>query len=1113
MIVLLTLGEGSQLVNAVTEETTSSTTAKEEVLPAQGTVDSSEKTVTSSSEVAEEETTSSSEEATTESTTETSEETEKKKEKSKATRASSDPVTFNDPELEKWIRGTLNYPYGINLGLADTDPVTEEHMEKITELKRGLNGSGHEPLSDLSGLEYASNLEKIDFIADVLYPVVQDEDKFTALPTEFKKLTKLKSLNFHRGVLNNIDALKDHPSLEVFLAVENELTSLEGLSGCKELTKININGSANSSYHQNGGIQNFKGLEECTKLKEIYFRKYNEDQGPTLTNIGTAESSYVGYGLQSLEGLNCAGSLETLDLEGHPGLHTLDGLQGYTKMTTLKIIGAYSYNGRRREYDNPGTNEIDFDPAVHTPMYNKRGLRGANALDALANCSSLETVDLNGHAIEDISPLANKPSIKTLDLKLNLLETIQPLLTTNKLVKLNVSHNLLTNLSGLKNTDTLEELDCSMQNAGADQIQINYGAKHYLRGLLDDVTDINSTSLKIFYCYNNRLDNLDSLKNASNLEKLSAYNNKLSDIKGDLDGCVSLDTVSLNNNKFVNFKDTGLGDSKDSLKYLYLNDQGLDYRTSDIGGNDYAILEGLDGLQEFTILEHLNLNTNIIADSEMKYIPVCIKYLYIRDNELASKAFETFDHNKFTRLESIDARYNHISDIRPLEAFTNPISVDISFQDITVPKHGGKIEKKADPNVGLEVDILKSDKGTGLSYTKVTGAGAATFDVKAGTSILDVTDSNYDLEGKRVVPTFEYSDTDANFSSFKFGGVIRFDVDYEISTEAQVDLVPTDINGDEITEIPQGGIIYWRAKVKSKDARYLMKPDFKHHLQYSPHALLDPYVEPVDAKASEYVQGARVEIDKTYVPTPSGIWSQVDALHNMINSSKVADITVVTKVNDNASPGDTANLYFNVAGKNFKLVGATKTVLIKASTPEVLTLSAPKRFDFGKGNEASKSAKTYCLSTKGHTADEQSKGFKVRVTDTMQTSKRVDWEVVAKLSDLNNSKGTALKNASASPKLSLSDITLAKITDPGGAETETPIAHGSPNNPTWEQSIELTAGGPSVTLSEAAKADGSGTWDYKIPFDKVKLEVPSNVNDQAGYTFNGKVTWTLDDTL
>lgn len=1109
MIVLLALGEGSQLVNAVTEETTSSTAANEKVLPAQDAVDSTEKTTTSSSEVAKEETSSSSEEATTESTKETSEETEKKKEKSKATRGATDPVNIPDPELNKWIRATLNNPYGLNLGLPDSDPVTEELMEKLTELTRGTNGSGLAAISDLTGLEYAVNLVKLDFYGTVTY---HEEDKFTALPSGFKNLTKLEELKFFWGELNDIDALKNHPNLKVFHAQQNNLTSLEGLTGCKELLEVNIDGSDNSTYAQNGGVKNFKGLESATKLKSLSFKKFDEQTGDTARKLSEAEHSYDGYGLQSLEGLNCSGSLETLNLKGHPGLHTLDGLENYTSLTTLKVVGAANYNGRGPQYENPGSiTDGDFDPAIYTPTFYKRGLRGGSALNALSNCTSLTDVDLNGHAIEDISPLANKPSIKSLNLKRNLLETIQPLKSTNKIVILDVSNNLLSNLSGIENTDTLEELDCSMQNAGARDVQIYSGSRHLIRGLLSDVSAINPASLKKLYCYSNRLKKLDSLKNASNLTYLSAYNNELSDIKGNLAGCVSLETANLSNNKFVNFADTGLEDSKNSLTYLYLKEQGIHQMTSDVRSNTDALLESLSGLKQFTVLEHLNISSNIITDEEMQYIPVCLMTLYANNNELQDKAFETFKPSDFTRLGFISATHNHISDITPLEAFTNSMKVDFTAQDITVPKHGGVVTEKTSPNVGFEVDVLKSDKGTGLAFTKPIGTKGATFDVKAGTNVLDITDSNYDLFNTTPVVKFEYTGNTSAFSSFVFSGNIRFVATYDIATTAGLKLVPTDINGVELTEIPQGGLIYWRATVDSDNANFLMKPNFAHHLQYTEHDIFTSYSLAADTQATEYVDGVRVEINGTRVATPSGFWGQKDELDNKINKTNVAKITIVTKVRDDATPGTTANMYFNFTGKNFTQTKDTKTVLIKAKAPEVINLSVPDRFDFGKGNEATKKAKIYKPDAKAYSAKEQTDGFNVRVTDTRQGASRTDWKVVAQLSDLTNSKSTALKAGSVAPTLSLRDISLYKMDL--GAGTETSIAHGSTGNPTWDQDILLTAGGSSVKVTNAQSANGEGVWDYRIPFDKVELTVPANVNEQAGYTFKGKLTWTLDNTL
>lgn len=1105
-IALLALGEGASFAYAVTEETTTTTTANEKVLKTQEIETSSGENVTSSSEEVVEETTSSSE-AATESSTEVSEEKEEQKEKSKATRGAADPVNIPDNNLYQIIREILNRPTGYNQGIPDGTAITEAQMEMLTQINR----TGVSTLLDtavignLEGIQYATNLESLVLNGKSV------DDTFTSLPTGFSNLKKLKTLKFSDGLLKNIDELKDHPALETFSAVQNELDSLSGLSGCKELKYLNIDGSQNSSYGQNSGIQNFKGLEASTKLREIYFRKYDEQR--SATEVGNPEPTYVGKGLQSLEGLNCANSLETLELTGHPGLHTLDGLENYKELKTLRVLGAANFNGRDHYYTNPGgASGRDFDPLQHTPTYHKRGLRGSNALDALSNCTALETVNLSENAIEDITSLSGKTLIKELSLSVNLIQTLNPLTTTDNLIKLYADHNLLTNLSGLENANKLEHLNVSAQNAGAYQYQPDMSVginRIVLRGLLEDISALNPTSLVEFDSSCNRLKDLDVLKTASKLKKLSAYNNRLSDIKGDLAGCSNLESVDFNNNHFVTFKDMGLEGAHDSLKTLNMDQQGLDAWIYGNYQNENAVLVSLEGLDKFTIVEFISMETNQIKDSEMKYIPKCIEDLRIGHNELQDKAFSTFTPTDYSRLTSIFGSHNHISDITPLEKFTTLSRVYFPSQMISVPKHGGTVTKKTSP-VGFEVDVLKSDYGVGLNFDKYSGWGPTTPTVKPGTNILDVDDPDYYLEGRSPASEFTYTSNSA-LSGLTFNGKVFFNADYGIATEAVVELVPTDIDGNEITEIAQGGVIYWRATVKSKDAKYLMKPDFKHHLQYSPHALLDPYVEPLDTQAIEYVKGARVEIDGSYVATPSGIWSQVGALDSLINDSKVANITIVTKVADAATPGHTANMYFNVEGKNFKLVGATKKVTIKSSGPQELKMTVPERFDFGKRNGATQRAKIYTPDAKSHSAKEQTDGFNVRVTDSRKTTNRTDWEVVAQLSDLTNSKSNTLKAGSVAPTLSLKDISLYKMDLTAG--TETSIVHGSSGNPIWDKNIELTAGGSSVPISNAASADGEGVWDYRIPFDKVELNVPSNVNDQAGYTFNGKLTWTLNDTL
>lgn len=1041
--------------------------------------------------------------------------------------AANDPVNIPDPVLRGWIIFTLKHYHGQVLN--EGDPITEAQMAMIKSMYR-VNREG---IADLTGLEYAVNLENLDFVGNPGVP--RYFDSFTQLPTGFSNLTKLKTLKFYYGELANIDELKNHPNLVEFSAEGNKLSSLEGLTGCTKLEKLNINGSDNYTYGQNGGIQNFKGLEQAVNLKEITFKKYDEETGITRVPVGTAEPSYVGYGLQSLEGLNCADSLEVLDLKGHPGLHNLDGLENYTKLKTLKVVGAVSYNGRRPQYNVNNVEDPIFDPATHPEMYHTRGLRGTDAIASLKTCTSLETVDLSRHALTDISPLSGNTNIKYLELGYNLLATISPLRTTNQIIKLTVEHNLLKDLDGIQDTATLEELNCRAQTTGATDIHMPPGdyVTHNLKGLLKDITAINPTSIKRINCADNCLESLSGFENATNLTFINASNNNLANTVGEFDGCIALNEVWLNNNRFVEFKNIGLDAAKNSLEILRLKEQGWDQRNETIKSNADSILDDIDGLQAYSVLKLVDLNSNILKDAQMGYIPESIENMSVSFNLLGDKAFNTFTPAKYQNLTTLNAESNNISDVSPLEDITTLKTLNLRDQYIYIPKNGGSVtvrkfaQNGAEP--GFDLDVLKtktSDQYLTVEKSSSIGWGTATVKPKNvisnapadQTSIIQVDDPDYSLYSRSPAIKFSYSRLSLPSTNANFTGVVIFDANYQLNTAATITIDPTDVSGAPLTEVENGEYIYWRITLKGKDAKYLMNPTVTHHLQYTDHTIATAYSTDAvgtDPKAAEYQNGYRVELDDVYLALADSLWSntKIPELDRKINEDHKAVMTVVTKVGTTANPGDEISFYTTSSGVNYSSVNATGKVKVKSSAPEELALLAPKYFDFGHQHESSKKQQIYSLDTNKHTSKEQTDGFTIRVTDSMRGNNRTDWKVVGQLSELKASN-KVLKNASEAAKLSLSDISLAKITvDNTGNESAQNVVPGTSGVPTWQQTIDLVAGGASVELSRAPLADGEGVWRYQIPFDKVKLTVPSNINDKAGFSYQGKVTWTLDDTL
>lgn len=1106
-IALLALGEGASFAYAVTEETTTSTTANEKVLKTQETDASIEEAAEASSDKVEEVKGEVTEE-TTEESTESTEEKEEKKAKGKTPRDASDPVTINDATLYQLIRYELNSSRH-NQGIADGATITKGQMEKVETLNRGTSQSptSNSAITDLDGLQYATNLKELDLSSGT-------SDTYTSLPTGFSNLTSLVSFSFARGALNDISELKNNPSLQNFSAKNSVLTSLEGLTGCEKLQVLNIDESSS--------IKNFKGLEKSPNLKEIDFTRDSFNLDRDLLIPPTAgEPSYEGRGLQSLEGLKCKESLEKLNLDGHPGLKTLDGLEDYTKLSSLSVVGGSSYNGFLTNYDNSNLDvgEILFDTNLYTPAYRTYGLQGQGAISALSGCSSLESVNLRNNAIESIDALAGKSNIKTLNIGNNLIKTLAPLSTTNQIVTLTASSNLLENLDGLQNMSALETLDVSSQSSGARVLNNEY----YVKGLLADISKLNTNSLVDFDCSHNRLKSMSSLKGAANLVDLSASDNLFENIEGQLDGCANLESVGLSYNKFVSFKDMGLGASQNSLKTLYIAGQGT--VNMSIGGNSNnggTLLENLKGLKDFTVLETLNMNTNQITDSQMVHIPHSIVTLEVKQNELQEKAFESFKPSEMTKLKTIEAASNHISDITPLEAFENTsfYKINLYSQKIIVPKHGGTATKKTS-SVGYEVDVLKTQYSTGLTVEpySTTNWKTATVSLKSGTHVLDIDDPNYDLNNKSAATDFSFKGN-SKIGVEHYQGTIYFTADYQIGTKALLDLVPTDIDGNKLTQVEQGQTIYWRLNVKGENENNLRNPRLSwnagYDSSYTAHYTVDPYDVDTDLQKSEYENGFRIEIDKNYQTPVSNWWNNDNLLHDKINKDIAADITYVTRVADDAVPGKFVYLQYYLSGSNFDRVNTNAKIPVVPSAGQELKMSVPERLDFGKDNQADKKAKTYGLNAKGYSSAEKTKGLKIRVTDTKKTTSRTDWKVVGQLSDLTNTAADKLENGSASPKLTIGNIDLLKVTNAGEAsESTSPITTNTSGkgNPTWATSIDLTAGGSSTKLAEAPKADGEGVWDYNIPFDDVKLEVPANVNNQAGRTFNGKITWTLEDVL
>lgn len=130
--------------------------------------------------------------------------------------------------LKKLINVTLNKE--------ETAPITKQEMESLTELNTqdiplidsAVKTHTH-GISDLTGLEYAVNLEK-------LYLQMNEITDLTPI----SGLTKLKELNVHRNELVDISPLSKLSNLEELDVYNNKIQDISPLRGLTNLTFLDM---------------------------------------------------------------------------------------------------------------------------------------------------------------------------------------------------------------------------------------------------------------------------------------------------------------------------------------------------------------------------------------------------------------------------------------------------------------------------------------------------------------------------------------------------------------------------------------------------------------------------------------------------------------------------------------------------------------------------------------------------------------------------------------------------------------------------------------------------------------------------------------------------------
>ncbi len=220
-------------------------------------------------------------------------------------------VKFNDPNLEKVVRGALKKPTG---------DITDVDMAKFTRLD-GRNKNIH----DLTGLEYAYNIKYLYLSNNQIRDI-----------SSLKNMTRLDALYISQNQIVDISVLKNMTKMTRLVLSNNLINDISALENMIEMVGLHLNQnqisdiSALRNMHklftlllENNQVRDISVLYKMTDMGGLNFnynRIFDISVIKKMTELTTLNLSYNQLSNDDLDNIRMKNQLETLTLKGNPGI-------------------------------------------------------------------------------------------------------------------------------------------------------------------------------------------------------------------------------------------------------------------------------------------------------------------------------------------------------------------------------------------------------------------------------------------------------------------------------------------------------------------------------------------------------------------------------------------------------------------------------------------------------------------------------------------------------------------------------------------------------------------------------------------------------------------------
>ena len=294
-----------------------------------------------------------------------------------------DLVSIPDPNLRAAIEERL--------GKASGAVITADDMARLERIEADERG-----ISDLRGLEAATNLERIEFRHNAISDL-----------SPLRDLTRLNNIKLRGNKITDVSPLARLINVDWLGLEDNEITDLSPLKGLIRLNGIGIEGNPILDISPLSSLRSLEGIEarntlitDFSPLAELPLFRWIEFGHDRRIDV-----------LPSLRGLK---KLRRLVIN-HTGISDISGLATLTQLQSLTLR------------DNL-----------------------ISDISSLASLKSLTHLYLAGNVISDISSLEKLKALRELELQNNIISDVSPLAGLTNLEHLNLNNNAISDFSSLE---------------------------------------------------------------------------------------------------------------------------------------------------------------------------------------------------------------------------------------------------------------------------------------------------------------------------------------------------------------------------------------------------------------------------------------------------------------------------------------------------------------------------------------------------------------------------------------------------------------------------------------------------------------------------------------